>query len=199
LSNLVYALRSMGVGKGDRVLVLAPNTPLIADCIQAVTAMGSILVPINTRLREPEAEYLLEHSGSCIVLVDYELQHLVKSAKVPVVVCNDTGDASDPYEAFLRKGADFDRKNGHLGWRGIEFDADENVTSALCYTSGTTGKPKGVELHNRGGYLAALANVIEMGLTHESRYALSRITRVRLTHEIRYLWILPQFHAIVRF
>lgn len=57
MANLVYALRSIGVKKGDRVLVCAPNTPMIADCLQAVPAMGCIVTPINTRLTEPEAAY----------------------------------------------------------------------------------------------------------------------------------------------
>lgn len=81
----------------------------------------------------------------------------------------------DEYEAFLDEGRKYDQQSGGLGWSGLEFESDELATFSLCYTSGTTSKPKGVESSYRGTYLAGIANAVESGLNHASKY----------------LWILP--------
>lgn len=110
---------------------------------QAIPALQAIIVAINTRLQPDDVAYLLENSGAVLVLVDAEFERLVKGAKVPVVRCDDSGRPDDPYEKLLQEGAAFDRKNGGLGWSGLEFQKDELATFAISYTSGTTSKPKG--------------------------------------------------------
>lgn len=104
----------------------------------------------------------------------------MKSAKVPVVICQDTGSQGDPYEDFIEQGAAYDRQHGGKGWAGLPFNDDELNTMTLCYTSGTTSRPKGVESSYRGAYLAAVAAALESRITHDSRY----------------LWILPMFHCV---
>lgn len=87
VANLAYALRSRGVKAGDRVMVVAPNTPMFADALQAIGAVQAIVVPVNIRLIAAEVEYLLENSGATFVLVDSEFAHLVAGTSMPVVVC----------------------------------------------------------------------------------------------------------------
>ena len=96
-----------------------------------------------------------------------------------------TGDPSSPYADAIREGLRFDAAQGQRGWAALETQPrDENDVIALAYTSGTTARPKGVELTHRGAYLAALANVVEAGL-----HAAPDGTAAR------YLWTLPMFHA----
>ncbi|KAF9535875.1 hypothetical protein CPB83DRAFT_842498 [Crepidotus variabilis] len=176
IQNLAYALIKFGIKPGDRVGVIAPNCPLIADAHHGVLAARAIVTPINTRLKPSEVEYIIEHSSCSLLLVDHECVHLVKSTKVPVIVSNDTGLADDPYEVFLSDGRVF---SGERGWPGLSAEADENAGAVLCYTSGTTGRPKGVLTTLRGSYLAAIANAFEGQMNRHSTY----------------LWILPMFHA----
>lgn len=94
-------------------------------------AARAVVCPINTRLTAPEVAYILEHSGSKLIIVDHEYKHLVKNVTVPVVVSNDSGRQGDPYEEFLDKGRQFSQERG---WPGLQWEADENAGAALCYT-----------------------------------------------------------------
>ncbi|QRW19059.1 AMP binding enzyme [Rhizoctonia solani] len=164
VQNLAYALKRVhGIKPGDRVAVIAPNCSMIADAHFGVLAARAVITPINTRLTIPEVDYILEHSGAKLVLIPY-------------VVCKDTGRAGDPYEDYLTQGR---KLSGEEGWAGLEMEPDENANASLCYTSGTTGRPKGVVSTFRGSYLAAIANAYE----------------ARITRDSTYLWILPMFHA----
>lgn len=175
---LAYGLKRRGIKRGDRVCVISPNVPLILDLLQAVPAIHATIVPMNIRLTKPEAQYILEHSGSKIVLADHEFAQLASGFNGEVIVSKDTGgrDPADAYEQLIESGrADAET----LGWAGLEFIDDEDANFAICYTSGTTGRPKGVVTTFRGTYLAGLNNAIESGMTTQSNY----------------LWILPAFHA----
>ncbi|KAG1757416.1 hypothetical protein EDB19DRAFT_1900942 [Suillus lakei] len=176
IQNLAYALIQAGIRPGDRVAVITPNCPLIADAHFGVLAARAIVTPVNTRLTPPEVSYILEHSGSKLILVDRDFTHLLGNTNVPIVVCHDTGRAGDPYESFLSAGRVF---SAEKGWAGLDVELDENAGAVLCYTSGTTGRPKGVITTLRGSYLAAIGNVVEGQINRESTY----------------LWILPMFHA----
>ncbi|ETW86902.1 hypothetical protein HETIRDRAFT_377557 [Heterobasidion irregulare TC 32-1] len=176
VQNFAYGLIHAGIHPGDRIAVVAPNSPLIADALQGVIGARAILTTINIRLTKPEVDYILEHSGARLIFVDHEYAHLVQGAKARVIVCSDTGRVGDPYEQFLSAGRAFSQERG---WAGLEMDADENKPHSLNYTSGTTGRPKGVLTTLRGTYLAAIANAYETQMNKESTY----------------LWILPMFHA----
>ncbi|TFL03316.1 AMP-dependent synthetase and ligase [Pterulicium gracile] len=177
VQNLAYALIQAGIKPGDRVAVIAPNSPMIADTNFGVMAARAIPNLINTRLKPSDVEYILEHSQSKLILVDHACAHLVKNSPLPKILCNDTGrEEGDPYEAFLTGGRKFSQERG---WSGLESESDENAGAMLCYTSGTTGRPKGVITTLRGSYLAAIANAYDNQMNYDTNY----------------LWILPMFHA----
>ncbi|KAF8446086.1 acetyl-CoA synthetase-like protein [Boletus edulis BED1] len=176
VQNLAYALIQAGIRPGDRVAVLAPNSPMIADAHFGVIAARAILTPINTRLTPLEIAYILEHSEAKLILVDHECLHLIPHTNVTTIVCHDTSKPGDPYEDFLSAGRKF---SSERGWAGLDVEPNEHASAVLCYTSGTTGRPKGVITTLRGSYLAAVANAFE----------------ARINHESCYLWVLPMFHA----
>lgn len=76
-------------------------------------------------------QYIIEHSGCSLLLVDHEFLPLVNGTKVPVIVSNDTGRTGDPYEDFLSEGRKFSQE---MGWPGLEAHRDENAGAVLCYT-----------------------------------------------------------------
>ena len=173
VNRLTNQLIRNGLKKNDRVAFLAPNIPALLEAHFAVPAAGGILVAINTRLNAEEIGYIISHSDSRLVFCDSEfkvmLDTLDLSARIVVEVM-DNGQADDPYEEFLISG-DPDFEGGLPG--------EEEDPIALNYTSGTTGKPKGVIFTHRGAYLNALGEIIE----------------TRLGPESVYLWTLPMFHC----
>jgi fatty-acyl-CoA synthase len=171
--RLANALRAAGLQKGDRVAVILPNAPAMLAAHFGVPAAGGILVSINTRLASAEVGYILEHSGARYLLVDQEFDPLLAPldlSGLTVVRCADTGTAEDPYEAFLAAASPAVPES----W--LEH---EEETISVNYTSGTTGRPKGVQYTYRGAYLNALNEVIVAGLSADSVY----------------LWTLPMFHC----
>jgi hypothetical protein len=102
------------------------------DAYHGVLAARAIITPINIRLTAPEVSYIVEHSGSKLILADYEFVHLIKDTNVPVVVTTDTGREGDPYEKFLRSGRCF---SDERGWQGLDIEMDEEAAAVLCYTS----------------------------------------------------------------
>ncbi len=173
VNRLASRLRAIGMQKHDRVAFLCPNIPALLDAHFGVPAAGGILVAINTRLNSQEINFILRHSGSKYLFVDDELYPLVEPLNldgIQVVRVADTGKADDPYEVFLAAGS----PEPVVSW--LE---DEEETISINYTSGTTGNPKGVMYTYRGGYLNALAEVIETGMSSTSVY----------------LWTLPMFHC----
>jgi fatty-acyl-CoA synthase len=172
IDRLASRLRDSGLGKGERVAFLCPNTPPMLEGHFAVPAAGLVLVAINTRLGRDEVTYIVEHSGAKMVFVDAELEALLDDvdSEVERVRIDDTGKPGDPYEDYLAEGSP--EPAGSV----LE---DEEETISINYTSGTTGRPKGVMYTHRGAYLSALGNAIEIGMGYETRY----------------LWTLPMFHC----
>jgi fatty-acyl-CoA synthase len=170
-NRLASSLRARGLERHDRVAALCPNIPALLELHHAVPAAGAVLVAINFRLSAGEIRYILEHSGARMLFVDAELAPLVVDppAGLEIVVVED-GGASGPYERMIDAGAGA----GVPSWL-----LDEEEPIAIDYTSGTTGKPKGVVYTYRGAYLNALGEVIEAELGH---------------HPV-YLWTLPMFHC----
>jgi fatty-acyl-CoA synthase len=181
--KLAAALAGRGVAPGDTVAVMLPNTPPMLEAHFGVPMAGAVLNSINYRLEPATIAYILEHGAAKVLLTDTEFAPTIRAAleqvrRRPLVI-----DAVDrqfrgagerlgelTYEAFLAEGdASFDPL----------YPADEWQAIGLNYTSGTTGQPKGVVVHHRGAYLAALGQTLanDMGL-HPT-----------------YLWTLPMFHC----
>ncbi len=166
-----HAMRSLGVEKGDRVAVLSQNCHRMLEAFFGAPLVGAILMPLNFRLLPSDFDYILNHGEAKVVIVEEGL----------------TGQI-DQIRSHLRSvehyliGTD---QREHLpdGWRSYEAllaaapsepakpaIVDENEPSALLYTSGTTGKPKGVMLTHRNLYLNALNATIEFGLRDTDVY-----------------------------
>ena len=171
--RLANALRSAGLAKGERVATLLFNSPAMLEAHFGVPAAGGILVAVNNRLSSAEVGYILRHSGARYLLLDAGLAPVTEPldlAGVTVIRCDDTGVSPDPYEEFLA---------GASPARPASWLEHEEETISINYTSGTTGRPKGVQYTYRGAYLNALSEVIVAGMGTDSAY----------------LWTLPMFHC----
>ncbi len=175
------ALARAGVEPGDRVAFLAPNVPALLAAHFAVLRVNAALVAINTRLAAEEVDYILGHARPRVVLVDPELADRVGSApgaagalrvNVEDPVAGVTGCPLDgpSFDAFLEDAGALPLAHA--------LDDELRITS-LNYTSGTTGRPKGVMYTHRGALLNALGEVVAHGLTRDSVF----------------LWTLPLFHC----
>ncbi|GLT09453.1 acyl-CoA synthetase [Sulfitobacter porphyrae] len=181
-SRLASALAARGIRPGDVVATLLPNTPAQAEAHFGVPACGAVLNTINTRLDLGTVSYILAHGGAKLALVDTEFVPLVEAAREQLPQSNlqiievtdvSAGPATGRhpvYEDFLAQGdADF-------AW---QMPQDEWESLALNYTSGTTGRPKGVVYHHRGAYLMTMGTVISWRM---------------VLHPI-YMQIVPLFHC----
>jgi len=173
VNRLVSALRRAGMKKHDRVAFICPNIPAMLDAHYGVPLAGGILVAINIRLSSDEVGYILKHSGSKFLFIDAEFEPVIKPldlSGLKVVRVDDTGGPGDPYEDFLAAGSPV----------AVESDLDdEDETIAINYTSGTTGRPKGVMYSHRGTWVNAMGEILETGMNFETKY----------------LWTLPMFHC----
>jgi fatty-acyl-CoA synthase len=172
--SLAGALRRLGVGRGDVVAMLAANTPEIFEAHFGVPLAGGILNTINTRLDADTIAYILDHGRARVFLTDTHLAREVRPAlrrlgRSDLVVVDITDDQATGDEERLG-----DRTYDELlteappaEWRLPE---DEWDALSLNYTSGTSGRPKGVLYHHRGCYLMALGTVAGWGLPHGARY-----------------------------
>ena len=182
--RLASALSRRGIGRGDVVAVMAPNTPPMLEAHFAVPMLGAVLNALNVRLDADTIAYILGHGGARVLLTDREFAPTIAAAldTLPADARPFVVDIHDPlapsggslgeveYEAFLAGGdPDFP----------LALPPDEWDAIALSYTSGTTGRPKGVVTHHRGAYLNALGNILTWAMPH---------------HPV-YLWTLPMFHC----
>ena len=181
VNQLAHALVRLGVKKGDRVCILSPNSHYFLESYYGVTQIGAILVPLNYRLVASDHEYIINHAGVTTVLVDYEYTKVVDEIRpslktvVNWIVADPASNSSTP--------------SGWTDWDKLvkdepttataEVEQDENDTTSINYTSGTTARPKGVMLTHRNCYINAY----------------NFIAHLRIRHEDVELWTLPMFHA----
>ena len=145
-NRLASSLRRNGLERHERVAALCPNVPELLELHHAVPQAGGVLVAINTRLSSAEIAYILEHSEAQLLFVDEELASLVADVPDGVEVVR-LGEA---YERLVDGGD----PAGVPSWL-----RDEEEPIAIDYTSGTTGRPKGVVYTYRGAYLNALGQL----------------------------------------
>ena len=182
--QLASALNSIGIAKGDTVAILAANTPEMIEAHFGIPMSGAVLNTINTRLDAETIAYVLGHGEAKVFIVDYELAPQAKSAleihgdnDLIVIDILDLQNATTPgvigstdYEAFLATGMDTFQWNMPTN----EWDA-----IGLSYTSGTSGRPKGVVYHHRGSYLMSMGTITDWDLPRHPSY----------------LYTVPMFHC----
>ena len=186
-ARLAAALRSLGLGRGDTVSVMLPNTPEMVEAHYAVPAIGAVLNTLNTRLDATLLAWQMNHCEARVLITDREFAPVMAKAlellksehgrEVTVIdVCDSeytgAGDRLGrlEYEAWIAS---------HDPVAVLEGPADEWDAIAVSYTSGTTGDPKGVVTHHRGAYLNAVCNAATWTMPHFPTY----------------LWTLPMFHC----
>lgn len=157
------ALTALGVGEGDRVAVVSQNAARLLTSFYGVSGYGRVFVPVNFRLSTKEVAYIVEHSGANVVILDPE-----RDAEL--------GDL--PAQHRLVFGRDDDRIYDRDG-TPPEWEGDEDATATINYTSGTTARPKGVQLTHRNNWLNAASFGWHMGVSDRDVY----------------LHTLPMFHA----
>jgi len=179
------ALKSRGIGKNDTISLLTFNTPEMFECHFSVPMAGAVLNTINTRLDAGTVAYIIDHGETKMFIVDRELWPVLNAAlklcerRPEIIIVDDPSAATQPelptenfrfYEDLVLEG-------------DVTFTAeplkDEWQALSLNYTSGTTGRPKGVVYHHRGAYLMSMGTVPSWGLTPHPRY----------------LYTVPMFHC----
>ena len=161
--QLANALQAAGIRQGDRVASFMWNNWRHLEIYQAVPSMGAVLHTLNIRLSARDLEYIINHAQDRILFVDQDLLPLLAPLKdrIPsvetIIVCGHEGEETTPdfsqctdYEDFISV------QPGTFDWP----DMDENSPLGLCYTSGTTGSPKGVMYTHRSTYLHTMAEAM---------------------------------------
>ncbi|MFF2504219.1 AMP-binding protein [Streptomyces sp. NPDC058067] len=157
-------LDALGVPLGARVAVVSPNSARLLTSFFGVSGYGRVLVPVNFRLTAEEVSYVVSHSGADVLLVDPELTD--RLADVPAKHRFTIGAAAD--SELYRFGTD-----------PVPWTPDENATATINYTSGTTARPKGVQITHRNIWVNAVTFALHAGVTDRDVY----------------LHTLPMFHA----
>jgi len=185
-TKFASALTKKGITKGATVSIIAANTPELFEAHYSIPMTGGVINTINTRLDAETIAYILDHSDAKLLISDTQFSPTIKKAlkilgkKIPIIDIHDDqaifkegegekiGDWT--YEEFLETGEE------NFNW---SLPDDEWQAISLSYTSGTTGKPKGVVYHHRGSYLMSTGSV----------------TAWNMPNKLTFLYTVPMFHC----
>src|SRR4051794_34088554 len=149
------ALDDLGVAQGERVAIVSHNSARLLTAFWGVSAYGRVLVPINFRLSADEIRYIVGHSGASMLLVDPELEEHLRDVDAP--------------RKFVI-GAESDEVLYRAGVEPEPWSADEDATATINYTSGTTARPKGVQLTHRNLWVNSVTFALHLGVNDRDVY-----------------------------
>ena len=149
------ALDGLGIGFGERVAIVSQNSARLLLALYGVAGSGRVLVPVNFRLSAAEIQYIVEHSGASLLLIDPEL-----AEPLAAVQCRRRMILGEESDALLH----------HSRGAPVPWSRDENATGTINYTSGTTARPKGVQLTHRTLWVNALTFGLHAGVSDRDVY-----------------------------
>lgn len=165
------AMSRLGIQKDDRVAMLSQNCHRVLEAFFGTPLLGSILMPLNFRLVAGDFEYILNHGGAKVLIVEEGLTGLIDSIRDRLTTIEHFVVASDDSKAAEEGWLDYETLLAEASPESPPpVDIDENETSALLYTSGTTGRPKGVMLTHRNLYINAINSICEFGIHERDVY-----------------------------
>jgi fatty-acyl-CoA synthase len=180
--KLSVALQQLGIQKGDRVATLCWNHYQHLEAYYAIPCMGAVVHPLNLRLSPDDLGYIFNHAEDRIIIVDQVLLPLFEKFKPSISVS----------QVIVVPQLEEKLQEGYLNYEDVvasgdeslfePFEGDENTAAFMCYTSGTTGKPKGVLYSHRSIVL------------HSMSFLLNSIG-VGITEQDTVLVVVPMFHA----
>jgi fatty-acyl-CoA synthase len=166
-------MRKLGVEKGDRVAILSQNCHRVIEAFFGAPVLGAVLMPLNFRLVPEDFEYILNHGGARVIVIEEGLTHQIEPIRERLetvehfLIARNSASDKDAEEGY----ADYETSLAGVSMGAIApAEIDENEPSALLYTSGTTGKPKGVMLTHRNLYLNAINSICEFAIHERDVY-----------------------------
>ena len=169
------ALQGLGVGQGDRVVYIAPNTHAHLEAFYAVPQIGAVLVPVNYRLLPEDFEYIINHCGATVICAHSDYIEAVDSIRNQLTNVRHFVALEGEGKGWI----DYENTLGASSPDYAEVEIDESDLITINYTSGTTARPKGVMVTHRNAYMNVMGTLVHHHLTPGDRY----------------LWTLPMFHA----
>ncbi len=178
--RLANALKARNIGPGDKVAFVCPNIPPMLEAHYAVPLLGAALVSINIRLSAGEISYIINHCEAKAVIADNEFGKVVAEIVPELTRVETYVNICDIDDSRPLDGPDYQSFLDAASTEPVALAiTDERQVLSINYTSGTTGRPKGVMYHHRGAYLNAIGEQLEF----------------KTSAHTRYLWTLPMFHC----